>query len=469
MCARVSRMVDRAKRKPVVFIRYCYSLHVVDERYFPRLPFLPLAPREIHAEPPLPPPALKGKYVVLQTGNELANRLRGVLSGILLGILTDRVFVADITYQKDAKQGLLSTLFEGPGYQVNTAVVPIQMQGGEWKNVPRHLAKLVYKIFSNAVCSRMFPNRSHPSCANDLRVASHQPKYTRTVCNAHKNKRIAEQFTRRRLHAFMHQAYRDRLVKRETQSHLRPVNTLIPNHVDIAFAPIVLSVTRLPMISNNQTQWDLSQLPDGLRRTIAPSKGRKVEFDMREGDFSRWVCEDVLGSEELSAAPIITLSTVVYPLPLLARNPTYASHATFAAGYIPESPWPLYQPLGEEHQDDSIVRGGGGGGDSVKTQELMQWEGFAGGRQGRIEAFETLLTRMVLRPTVEMRDRARALEQSVRDKAAAWGEKRGMKTPPRVVGLHLRTYYVNAISPGSVSMMRKLSCLQISVNDLSST
>lgn len=60
----------------------------------------------------------KGKYIVLDSGNELANRLRGVLSGFFLGVLTDRVFVADITYQKDVKEGLLSALFEGPGYEV---------------------------------------------------------------------------------------------------------------------------------------------------------------------------------------------------------------------------------------------------------------------------------------------------------------------------------------------------------------
>lgn len=55
---------------------------------------------------------------MLDSGNELANRLRGVLSGFFLGVLTDRVFVADITYQKDATEGLLSALFEGPGYEV---------------------------------------------------------------------------------------------------------------------------------------------------------------------------------------------------------------------------------------------------------------------------------------------------------------------------------------------------------------
>lgn len=58
---------------------------------------------------------------MLDSGNELVNRLRGVLSGIFLGILTGRVFVADITYQKDTDGGLLSALFEGPGYQVKEA------------------------------------------------------------------------------------------------------------------------------------------------------------------------------------------------------------------------------------------------------------------------------------------------------------------------------------------------------------
>ncbi|CAN0272366.1 unnamed protein product, partial [Ectocarpus sp. 13 AM-2016] len=60
---------------------------------------------------------LQGKYIVLDSGNELVNRLRGVMSGFFLGVLTDRVFVADITYQKDGTQGLLSALFEGPGYE----------------------------------------------------------------------------------------------------------------------------------------------------------------------------------------------------------------------------------------------------------------------------------------------------------------------------------------------------------------
>ena len=61
---------------------------------------------------------LQGKYIVLDSGNELVNRLRGVLSGFFLGVVSGRVFVADITYQKDTKEGLLSALFEGPGYQV---------------------------------------------------------------------------------------------------------------------------------------------------------------------------------------------------------------------------------------------------------------------------------------------------------------------------------------------------------------
>lgn len=78
----------------------------------PRPPFVP------HQTDPLPD--IKGKYIVLESGNELANRLRGVLSGFFLGVLTDRVFIADITYQKDVRQGLLSALFEGPGYQAST-------------------------------------------------------------------------------------------------------------------------------------------------------------------------------------------------------------------------------------------------------------------------------------------------------------------------------------------------------------
>jgi len=58
---------------------------------------------------------------VLDSGNELVNRLRGVLSGFFLGVLTGRVFVCDITYQKDTTEGLLSELFEGPGYEVRLA------------------------------------------------------------------------------------------------------------------------------------------------------------------------------------------------------------------------------------------------------------------------------------------------------------------------------------------------------------
>lgn len=67
---------------------------------------------------PPDPPDSQGKYMVLDSKNELANRLRGVLSGFLLGMFTDRVFVADITYQKDVTKGLLGALFEDPGYQV---------------------------------------------------------------------------------------------------------------------------------------------------------------------------------------------------------------------------------------------------------------------------------------------------------------------------------------------------------------
>ena len=81
----------------------------------PRLRFLHPC---FHDNARAPALSLKGKYIVLDSGNELVNRLRGVLSGFLLGVVSDRVFVADITYQKDTNVGLLSALFEGPGYQV---------------------------------------------------------------------------------------------------------------------------------------------------------------------------------------------------------------------------------------------------------------------------------------------------------------------------------------------------------------
>lgn len=144
--------------------------------------------------------------------------------------------------------------------------------------------------------------------------------------------------------------------------------------------------------------------------------GETVRFDMSEEHFRHWVCDDVLGPGK-SLSPVVTLSTVVYPLPLLARNPTYASHP--------------------------ILAGTADGG----------WAGFAGGGQRRIEALETLLTRVVLKPTSELRERAKELVGRVREEATEWGKRRGLESgrPPRVVGLHVRTYFVNAVSSGTVS------------------
>lgn len=132
---------------------------------------------------------------------------------------------------------------------------------------------------------------------------------------------------------------------------------------------------------------------------------------MSEEHFRRWVCEDVVGGG-LSSTSVVTLSTVVYPFPLLARNPSYAAHPILS------------------------------GGSSAS--------GFAGGGQGRIEALETLLTRAVLRPTLELRERARGLVEEVRRAAKAWGTERGVESPVRVVGLHVRTYFVKAVAEGSV-------------------
>lgn len=185
----------------------------------------------------------------------------------------------------------------------------------------------------------------------------------------------------------------------------------------------------LPLSWSSKTavQWDLSQLPPHFRRKLSPERGSNVRgsgsskavvFDMSEDHFKHWVCDDVLGAahDTSPSPPVVTLSTVVYPLPLLARNPTYASHPILAG-----------TPHGAR-------------------------AGFAGGGQRRIEALETLLTRVVLRPTSELRERARELAGRVREEAAVWGRGRGLEMgqPPRVVGLHVRTYFVNAVSSGTV-------------------
>lgn len=152
---------------------------------------------------------------------------------------------------------------------------------------------------------------------------------------------------------------------------------------------------------------------------------------MSEDFFQRWVCDDVLGSQ-MASVPVVTLSTVVYPLPLLVRNPTYASHPLLAAS----------APSGE---------GGGGGGG---------WEGFAGGRQARIEALETLLTRIVLKPSLELRKRARDLAVEVRAGAEKWWRRKGSGgQSPKVVGLHVRTYFVKAVSGDKVIAKRQASFL----------
>ena len=129
---------------------------------------------------------------------------------------------------------------------------------------------------------------------------------------------------------------------------------------------------------------------------------------MSEEHFRRWVCEDVIDLR-LSLVPVVTLSTVVYPFPLLARNPVYAAHP--------------------------ILRR------------------FAGGGQARIEVLETLLTRAVLRPTQELRERAGRLAEVVRERAEAWGKDRGLgDRSPKVVGLHVRTYFVKAVAMSTVRL-----------------
>lgn len=148
---------------------------------------------------------------------------------------------------------------------------------------------------------------------------------------------------------------------------------------------------------------------------------------MSKKHFHRWTCDDVL---EGVAAQVVTLSTVVYPLPLLARNPTYASHPIFLAA------------------------AGGGAGQQEGT--LPKPGGI--GQRG-VEALETLLTRVVLRPKQELRDRAMEVVGRVKEKAEEWGRGHprenqvvgGAPPPVRIVGIHARTYFMKAVSTDTVS------------------
>lgn len=209
-----------------------------------------------------------------------------------------------------------------------------------------------------------------------------------------------------------------------------------------------------PLPRKHNPKWDLSKLSPQLRLALAPSKSRvrggnggsgsaSLVFDMSKKHFHHWTCDDVL---EGVAAHAVTLSTVVYPLPLLARNPAYASHPIFLAAASAAAAAP----------------GLGGAGEQAET---LPQPGGAG--QRGIEALETLLTRVVLRPKQELRDRAMELVGRVRDKAREWGRGRGrgiQKTaaegaqpPVRIVGIHARTYFMKAVSTDTVSSRRGAS------------
>lgn len=208
------------------------------------------------------------------------------------------------------------------------------------------------------------------------------------------------------------------------------------------FLPLLLPGPALPRCLENPThKWDLSKLAPQLRHALAPSKNKApsrsgevrggaggsgsatLVFDMSKNHFHRWTCDDVL---EGVVARVVTLSTVVYPLPLLARNPMYASHPIFLAA--------------------AAATDGGRGG-------------AGGAGQRGVEALETLLTRIVLRPKRELRDRAMELAGRVREMAEEWGRERGrndpvvggVPPPVRVVGIHARTYFMKAVSTNTVS------------------
>lgn len=213
-------------------------------------------------------------------------------------------------------------------------------------------------------------------------------------------------------------------------------------------------------------KWDLSKLSPQLRRAVAPKAatnrvrggtggggggGTILHFDMSKDHFQRWVCEDVVKqASSLSGAPasVITLSTVVYPLPLLARNPCYASHPLVLAATAGVA--------GEGAPQSGCAEEGQVGGPVDKER------GLAGQRD--LEALETLLTRIVLRPKRDLRERARKLTGIVRETAEKWatagrdgqgwggqGGSAEQRPPVRVVGLHVRTHFVRAVSTDTVS------------------
>lgn len=172
---------------------------------------------------------------------------------------------------------------------------------------------------------------------------------------------------------------------------------------------------------------------------------------MSEALFQRWVCDDVV--EGVGSEQVVTLSTVVYPLPLLARNPRYASHPIMRA-FAARAPAPAPGATGGGSSGSGQETGPGG---AHLAAEDRGGAGLGPGQRG-VEALETLLTRVVLKPKRELRERAMAVAGRVREKAREWGRRResraagrGLPPPPvRVVGIHARTYFIKAVSTDTV-------------------
>lgn len=207
-------------------------------------------------------------------------------------------------------------------------------------------------------------------------------------------------------------------------------------------------------------QWDLSKLSPQLRRALAPNKskastnrirggvggssGSTLVFEMSKEHFQHWVCDDVMKNPAGGSATVVTLSTVVYPLPLLARNLEYSGH-------------PIFLAAAAAGGGESVPSSGSGGGrEGTRLQPAGVSEVVMG--QRGVEALETILTRIILRPTRELRERAMELAGRVRERAEEWGRRpdrkgvAGVPPPPvRVVGIHARTYFMKAVSGGTVS------------------
>lgn len=141
---------------------------------------------------------------MLDSGNELVNRLRGVLSGFFLGVLTGRVFVCDITYQKDVTEGLLSELFEGPGYEVGTLHTPLG-NGAQYDRIECSPLLCFFMRFVEAarfVFSALLKKRPHERSFESYSGARIGSFFSRGLCDKKAERLLHSRIPRKKKNIF---------------------------------------------------------------------------------------------------------------------------------------------------------------------------------------------------------------------------------------------------------------------------